>query len=640
MKTWVYLFSLLLTLCFVFSTSISYAQAPRLQGLRGEYYEWDPALGGVPDRADVFKPENLKVVRLDPTVNFGWGTGQPDPDVRADQFAVRWTGQVVAPTTDDYTFFAAADDGVQLWVSDKPIDPENPGDPIIDPGAWKLQGETEYKALEPIKLEAGKAYYIMMEMYENGGGAAARLRWKPTQGVKQIIPASQLIPAVEDPNDTTPPAPVSDLAVLSTSPTIVELSWTSPGGDAMRYDVRYSVFPITEENWANARQASGEPKPSSAGTKETFKLGGLDPIQSYYFAVKTIDKNFNVSVLSNLVTGTTPGGEIGDGLKGEYYIWSPRLGGVPDRTDVFTPDNLKLTRIDPTVNFGWGGGTPAPGVRGDNFAVRWSGLVKSPVSEEVTFFAAADDGVRLWVSEKPIDPDIDNPIVDAWRLQAETEYAADPIKLEAGKKYYILMEMYENAGDASARLRWASASIPKQIISQAFLFSSEQVPKFGRLSGTVVDAEKKPISRASVTVKSGEQTYSLRTDTAGYYTLLIPVGKAEITVTFGDLTAQATVEIKADQITVQDFTLVPPAPAPGPAPTQVCGDANGDGKVNLADAILALQFAVGSKKPTEAQIPGLDLNGDGKIQLGEVIRVLRKAVNPQIVLEGPNCVKG
>lgn len=633
-------FTFLTTLCLVFLASTAHAQAPRLQGLRGEYYEWDPGLGGVPDRADVFKPENLKVVRLDATVNFGWGTGQPDPDVRADQFAVRWIGQVIAPTTDDYTFFAAADDGVQLWVSDKPIDPENPGEPVIDPGAWKLQGETEYKALEPIKLEAGKAYHIMMEMYENGGGAAARLRWKPAQGVKQIIPASQLIPAVEDPNDTTPPAPISDLAVLSTAPTMVELSWTSPGGDAMRYDVRYSVFPITEENWATARQAAGEPKPSSAGTKEVFKLGGLDPIQSYYIAVKTIDKNFNVSALSNLVTGATLGGEIGDGLKGEYYHWPPRLGGVPERTDVFTSDNLKLTRIDSTVNFGWGGGTPAPGVRGDNFAVRWSGLVKSPVSEDVTFFAAADDGVRLWVSEKPIDPEMDPPIVDAWRLQAETEYAADPIKLEAGKKYYILMEMYENAGDAAARLRWASASIPKQIISQAFLFSSEQVPKFGRLSGTVVDQEKKPISRALVTIKSGEQTYSLRTDAAGYYTLLIPVGKAEITVAFGDLTAQATVEIKADQITVQDFILVPPAPAPGPAPTQICGDANGDGKVNLADAILALQFAVGSKKPTEAQVPGLDLNGDGKIQLGEVIRVLRKAVNPQMVLEGPNCVKG
>ncbi len=77
---------------------------------------------------------------------------------------------------------------------------------------------------------------------------------------------------------------------------------------------------------------------------------------------------------------------------------------------------------------------------------------------------------------------------------------------------------------------------------------------------------------------------------------------------------------------------------PAPAQSQqVCGDANGDGKVSLVDATLALQFAVGSRKPTEAQIPSLDLNGDGKIQVGEVIQILRKAINPQLLLEGRNC---
>ena len=63
------------------------------------------------------------------------------------------------------------------------------------------------------------------------------------------------------------------------------------------------------------------------------------------------------------------GGDIGDGLKGEYYIWDSRLGNTPDRADVYKPENLKLTRIDPNVNFGWAAGVPAPGVRSDYFAV-------------------------------------------------------------------------------------------------------------------------------------------------------------------------------------------------------------------------------------------------------------------------------
>lgn len=72
-------------------------------------------------------------------------------------------------------------------------------------------------------------------------------------------------------------------------------------------------------------------------------------------------------------------------------------------------------------------------------------------------------------------------------------------------------------------------------------------------------------------------------------------------------------------------------------PTVMCGDANGDGKVAIPDAILALQFAVGSKKPTDTQLASLDFNGNGKVDIAEVILVLRKAVNPQTSITGKGC---
>ena len=34
---------------------------------------------------------------------------------------------------------------------------------------------------------------------------------------------------------------------------------------------------------------------------------------------------------------------------------------------------LRLTRVDPTIDFDWASGSPAPNVNADNFTVRWTG---------------------------------------------------------------------------------------------------------------------------------------------------------------------------------------------------------------------------------------------------------------------------
>jgi hypothetical protein len=52
------------------------------------------------------------------------------------------------------------------------------------------------------------------------------------------------------------------------------------------------------------------------------------------------------------------------------------------------------------------------------------------------------------------------------------------------------------------------------------------------------------------------------------------------------------------------------------------GDINGDGTVNLTDAILALQITVGLK-PTDLNLTG-DVDGDGKIGMAEAIYAIQK----------------
>ncbi len=148
----------------------------------------------------------------------------------------------------------------------------------------------------------------------------------------------------------------------------------------------------------------------------------------------------------------------GDGLRGTYFQGTQLMG---------TP---LLTRIDQTVNFNWGGGSPAPGVvPNDQFSVRWEGLVEARSDELYTFYVTHDDGARLWVN--------DQLIINNWTDHAAIEDSGS-IALQLGQRYSIRLEFYENGGDASATLAWSTPlGLEKQIIPQSQLLSTATPPQ-------------------------------------------------------------------------------------------------------------------------------------------------------------------
>ncbi len=89
----------------------------------------------------------------------------------------------------------------------------------------------------------------------------------------------------------------------------VTLSWTAPGDDgrqgtAARYDLRLSVVPITEANFATSWMVSGIPTPGPAGTRQSVLVPNLVDNGTYYFALKTVDEKGNWSAMSNIVVFT------------------------------------------------------------------------------------------------------------------------------------------------------------------------------------------------------------------------------------------------------------------------------------------------------------------------------------------------
>lgn len=138
-------------------------------GLRGEY----------------FASKNLTrstLTRVDPNVDFSWGSAAPNSALPADRFSARWTGQVSPRFSGSTTFYTVSDDGIRLWVN---------GQLLID--NWTDHGTTENSA--SITLTAGQKYDLKLEYYEATGGAVSRLLWSSACEAKQAIPKAQLYPA-------------------------------------------------------------------------------------------------------------------------------------------------------------------------------------------------------------------------------------------------------------------------------------------------------------------------------------------------------------------------------------------------------------------------------------------------------------
>jgi PKD repeat protein/glucose/arabinose dehydrogenase len=144
----------------------------------------------------------------------------------------------------------------------------------------------------------------------------------------------------------------------------------------------------------------------------------------------------------------------------QVEVQSPGLvGAFYGNTGLGEP--VLITRSDPVIDFDWGSNAPDPAVPADFFSVRWTGLIEPLYSETYTVYTVSDDGIRVWVDGVPV--------INAWFDQSPTEHSGT-IALQAGQRYPIRIEYYDESVGALARLLWSSASQPKQVVPASQLF--------------------------------------------------------------------------------------------------------------------------------------------------------------------------
>ena len=118
------------------------------------------------------------VERVDPTINFDWGS-EIITQYGRDYVSARWWGKVSPSTSELYTFYLIADDGARLYIDHNLV---------ID--SWDGNNAIEKRASVP--LTAGAYHDLKVEYKEITGNAYIQLQWSTRSIKKQTIPPSQL----------------------------------------------------------------------------------------------------------------------------------------------------------------------------------------------------------------------------------------------------------------------------------------------------------------------------------------------------------------------------------------------------------------------------------------------------------------
>ena len=173
---------------------------------------------------------------------------------------------------------------------------------------------------------------------------------------------------------------------------------------------------------------SGLPVIKPISPLEGIKNKVGDKVEIVYTKWKTAARNLNIIESENLRNDYNDE----NGLYAEYYD-DKFLEGTPQ------------TRVDKEVNFDPVNNPPDPYTNYRHKSMRWTGYITPNVSGAYKIGVNSDDGIRLWLNNELV--------VDEWHNRgATTDQVA--ITMEAGKKYAIKLEYFDNGGDAICQLLW------------------------------------------------------------------------------------------------------------------------------------------------------------------------------------------
>jgi hypothetical protein len=128
----------------------------------------------------------IVMTRVDSTIDFDWGNGNPGGGVSSDNFSVEWTGFIHFPENANYTFSLAHDDEVELIID---------GVQLHSSTTWtgRTGGIPNFIDASTFHYDAGH-YPITIRFVERSGGAFMKLAWRNDASIatRTIVPTTNL----------------------------------------------------------------------------------------------------------------------------------------------------------------------------------------------------------------------------------------------------------------------------------------------------------------------------------------------------------------------------------------------------------------------------------------------------------------
>jgi hypothetical protein len=362
------------------------------------------------------------------------------------------------------------------------------GQLLID--AWKSSQATFDTA--SIDLAANSDYYIVLEYFEGAGNAVCELHWQPPGDVMDPMLPTELRPLYDKNLDAIPD------------------SCQVPDCNANGVD------DVEDIAFGTSGDCDGNSVPDSCeGCQDCDGNGLLDSCE--------------------LVAG--------QGLVAQYFI-------ADTYPSAFFLERVE-TRVDPTVDFNWGSGSPSPDLPENDFGARWTGTLRTPpVTGDYLIHLQVDDGVRLWLDEVLL--------FDEWN-NAATGYTFS-VPLTGDTNYLLRLEYYEAGGDARITMSWTVPGGVKEVIPQSALSPDTDLNGDGFPDLCTQDCDLNGIADIFESDVNGNCVPDSCEGGTGYWRLEEPIGPTAIDSTGNGLFG--TLGTGAVRVTDVPLSTVPKTGAP------------------------------------------------------------------------------
>jgi hypothetical protein len=480
-----------------------------------------------------------------------------------DHYAIRYTFTLTFPSAGPWVINGRSDDGIRVWWSENPININSPGTPIVD--AWVDRGPTD-SVSAPLTVTPNKPYYMLVEYYENGGGALSELQWG------------------------------ADATSLDDIPTDAMKTYYIKAGDVSGGRINGSVLDNTGKPSANI---------------------GLNFASNGTTVTATSDANGNYSLLltagSYTVSAANPAGAIYNGLPTTpITVTGGQITNVPNVTAYLPPwdegnsiaamnDDFSAATLDSkwtSIDIGDSDGGSAS-IKNGQLDVAAGGHDIYDVADGFHFVYQKITG-DFWATLKVAAiPDLNDWEMGGIMARVDTDEDSVHAYNQISPRHPIQNKQRDVKGAVTTNIDNDASSTGSAIIP-AYV-------KIRRVGDKVAyywtkDPVNGPIHLGSVRTTGFANTPDL----------LIGIAAASH---LGGTTD--------DGFMYDDFKV---GPISNTAPPVTLGDLNGDGKINVQDATTSLRIAVGAITPTDAQKKAGDVNGDGKWNVQDTTLILRRAV--------------